>query len=122
MQVDDNLDESDVAKIHPGLVATFTVDALPNITFHARIDQVRKNATNISNVITYDATMPILDPDTRLFPGMTANVRLVTSTHSNVLAVPSGALRFKPQKFDAAKGQQYVFTLDGKNNPVAHKV
>jgi HlyD family secretion protein len=101
MQVDADIDESEVAKVHAGQLAQFTVDALPGRPFEAVIRQVRESATNIQNVITYDAVMDVPNPDLLLLPGMTANIRIPVQVRENVLRVPNGALRFKP---DDGKG------------------
>ena len=42
MQVDADIDEADVAKVHVGQVAQFTVDAMPTRTFEAVVRQVRE--------------------------------------------------------------------------------
>ena len=96
MQVDADIDESDVAKVHVGQIAQFTVDALPNRTFDATVRQVRESATNIQNVITYDAVMDVPNPDLLLLPGMTANIRIPVQVRENVLRVPNSAIRYKP--------------------------
>ena len=96
MQVDADVDESEVAKVHAGQVAQFTVDAMPTRTFEATIRQVRESATNIQNVITYDAVMDVPNPDLLLLPGMTANIRIPVQVRENVMRVPNGALRYKP--------------------------
>jgi HlyD family secretion protein len=96
MQVDADIDEADVSKVHVGQVAQFTVDALPTRPFEAVVRQVRKSATNIQNVITYDAVMDVPNPNLELLPGMTANIRIPVQVRENALRVPNGALRFKP--------------------------
>jgi len=96
MQVDADIDESEVAKVHPGQVAQFTVDAMPTRMFEAVIRQVRESATNIQNVITYDAVMDVPNPDMMLLPGMTANIRIPVQVRENVLRVPNSAIRYKP--------------------------
>ena len=96
MQVDADIDESEVAKVHAGQVAQFTVDAMPTRMFEAVVRQVRESATNIQNVITYDAVMDVPNPDLLLLPGMTANIRIPVQVRENVLRVPNGSLRFKP--------------------------
>jgi HlyD family secretion protein len=47
-------------------------------------------------VITYDAVIEVGNPDLKLFPGMTANVTILTQRAENVLKVPNAALRFRP--------------------------
>ena len=57
MQVDASIDEADVGRIQPGQKASFTVDAFPGQNFEGEVRQVRKAATNVSNVVTYVAVV-----------------------------------------------------------------
>jgi HlyD family secretion protein len=100
MQVDADIDESEVAKVHAGQVAQFTVDAMPTRTFQAVIRQVRQSATNVQNVITYDAVMDVPNPDLVLLPGMTANTRIPVQVREDVLRVSNSAMRYKPSVVD----------------------
>ena len=95
MEVDAAIDEADVGRIRSGQKATFTVDAFPGQTFEGVVDQVRKAATNVANVVTYVAVVRFSNPDGRLLPGMTANVRVVTDTRDSVLKLPNAALRVR---------------------------
>jgi len=104
MQVDASIDEADVGRIKPGQKATFTVDAFPGRTFEGQVRQVRKAATNVSNVITYIAVVGFANGDSRLLPGMTANVRVVTDQRENVLKVPNAALRVRLPGPEAGNG------------------
>lgn len=84
-------------------VATFTVDAFPGQVFRGRVSQIREAPINVQNVITYDVVIAVSNPDLKLFPGMTANVKILIDRHNNVLRVPNAALRFKPT--DAGPGR-----------------
>jgi HlyD family secretion protein len=96
MQVYANTDESDVGMIHTGQVVTFKVDAFPKDSFTGRVSQVRLNATTVQNVVTYNTIIDFDNPDLKLFPGMTAYITLPVAEAPNVLRVPNGALRYKP--------------------------
>jgi HlyD family secretion protein len=96
MQVDTNVDESDVGHVKLGQSANFTVDAYPGMTFPGRVAQIRQAPINVQNVITYDVVVQVDNPDLKLFPGMTANVRVVTGSAPQALRVPVAALRFHP--------------------------
>jgi HlyD family secretion protein len=100
MQVDTAIDEAEIGRIKVGQDATFTVDAFPGRNFSGKVRQVRKAATNVSNVITYIAVVSARNDDLSLFPGMTANVRIVTDRRESALKVPNAALRFKPAGYD----------------------
>ncbi|PZO11516.1 MAG: efflux RND transporter periplasmic adaptor subunit [Burkholderiales bacterium] len=95
MQVDASVDEADVGRIQAGQKASFTVDAFPGQTFDGQVRQVRKAATNVSNVVTYVAVVGFANTSGRLLPGMTANVRVVTESREAVLKVPNAALRVR---------------------------
>jgi HlyD family secretion protein len=98
MHVDTNIDESDISRVQEGQEATFTVDAFPGQTFHGGVKQVRRSPVNVQNVISYTVVIEVANPDLKLFPGMTANVRLVTERVENALKIPSAALRFRPSE------------------------
>jgi HlyD family secretion protein len=99
MQVDTNVDEADIGRVRVGHPATFTVDAYPDETFGGKVVQIRQAAMNVQNVITYDAVIAVSNPDLKLFPGMTANVKILVDRRENVLKIPNAALRFRPPDF-----------------------
>ena len=96
MQVYAKTDESDVGQIRSGQKITFKVDAYPRETFTGTVSQVRMNSTVVQNVVTYDTIIDFNNPELKLFPGMTAYVSIPVATAANVLKVPNGALRYKP--------------------------
>ena len=96
MQVDTSIDESEVGRVRVGQEATFTVDSFPGRTFRGNVAQVRKAAQVVQNVVTYIAVIRTSNPELHLFPGMTANVRVIVDNRDNVLKVPNAALRFRP--------------------------
>ncbi|HEV7507016.1 MAG TPA: efflux RND transporter periplasmic adaptor subunit [Thermoanaerobaculia bacterium] len=97
MQVQADVDQSDIGQIKAGEVARFTVDAYPDQEFRGQIAQVRLNATVTQNVITYPVIIEVGNPEGKLRPSMTANVTIEVSTVRGVLRVPNAALRFRPE-------------------------
>jgi HlyD family secretion protein len=96
MQVQADVDESDIGRVRVGEPAHFTVDAFPEREFTARVSQVRLNATVNQNVVTYPVIIEVANPDGELRPSMTANVTIDVATVKNTLRVPNAALRFRP--------------------------
>src|SRR5439155_17703754 len=101
MQVNTNIDEADVGTIKPRMDATFTVDAYPGEVFRGTISQVRLAPTTIQNVVTYNAIIDVPNPQLKLKPGMTSNVKIVIESVEDVLKIPNAALRFRPDFSDA---------------------
>ena len=97
MQVQADVDQSDIGQIRVGELAHFNVDAYPDQEFRGEISQVRLNATITQNVITYPVIIAVPNPDGKLRPSMTANVTIDVATVKDVLRVPNSALRFKPE-------------------------
>jgi HlyD family secretion protein len=96
MQVQADVDQSDISRVASGQTARFTVDAYPEETFVGAISQIRLNATQNQNVITYPVIIDVPNPDGRLKPKMTADVVVEVAKVADVLRVPNAALRFKP--------------------------
>lgn len=96
IQIETKVDEADIGSVKDTSRATFTVDAYPDRTFKGNVAQVRINGSTSSNVVTYSVMVQADNPDEMLLPGMTANVKIITSERSNVLRVPAAALRFRP--------------------------
>ncbi|MEA2327327.1 MAG: HlyD family secretion protein, partial [Thermoanaerobaculia bacterium] len=96
MQVQADVDQSDIGRIAVGQPARFTVDSYPDQEFRGRISQIRLNATVSQNVVTYPVIIEVPNPDEKLRPKMTANVTIDVAQVRDVLRIPNGALRFKP--------------------------
>jgi HlyD family secretion protein len=95
MQVNTNVDEADIGRVRVGQEATFTVDAYAGEVFKGTVVQIRKAPINVQNVVTYDVVIAVSNQDLRLFPGMTANVRILVDRRENALKVANAALRFR---------------------------
>jgi HlyD family secretion protein len=51
----------------------------------------------LQNVVTYTVVIAADNQLSRLLPGMTANVEIITGEHPGVVVVPNDALRFQPR-------------------------
>ena len=102
MQVDANVSESDIGGVEEGNPASFTVDAFPKRTFDGRVSQVRQSPQTVQNVVTYDLVVSADNSSFTLRPGMTAATRIVPDSRSDVIRVPSQALRYGPSSISAS--------------------
>lgn len=128
MQVVADVDEADIGNVTGGARVTFTVDAFPNDTFSGTVTQVRQEATETDNVVTYEVVISARNDDLKLKPGLTANVTIYTTEMQGVLSVSNKALRFTPvketvgnKKIVDCNGTSKVWTLEG-DKLVAHAV
>jgi HlyD family secretion protein len=115
MQVQADVDQSDIGRVHVDQVARFTVDAYPEEEFPGKISQIRYNAQVNQNVVTYPVILEVSNPEGRLRPKMTANVTIEVDKVANVLRVPNAALRFKPPVAEGDKGSEKAARGNGGN-------
>lgn len=129
MRVIADIDEADIGSVKEGQNVTFTVDAFPNDVFHGNVTQVRQEATEENNVVTYEVVISAPNKELKLKPGLTANVTVNTLERTDVLSVRSKALRFTPAedilgksyKIVDCNGKNKLWTLEG-NTLKAHNV
>ena len=100
MQVIADVDEADIGGVKEGQRVAFTVDAYPNDTFEGTVTQVRLEATEESNVVTYEVVISAHNPDLKLKPGLTANITIYIAERRNVVNIPVKALHFMPDPPD----------------------
>ncbi|HTO83035.1 MAG TPA: efflux RND transporter periplasmic adaptor subunit [Methylomirabilota bacterium] len=114
-----NVDEADVGGIADGQAVTFTVDAHPGEAFSGQIADIHVSPEVVQNVVTYTAVIAAANPDLKLLPGMTANVRITLQNADAALKVPNAALRFQPDGAPAkpAGTAARVWVLSAKGQP-----
>lgn len=90
------VNETDIGRLHPGQPVTFTVTTFPNETFKGRVGKIRLNASMTQNVVTYTVEVVADNPQGRLLPYLTADVKFELERHDHVLMVPNEALEWTP--------------------------
>jgi HlyD family secretion protein len=105
MQVETSVDEADIGRIQVNQRTAFTVDAFPGQEFAGRVKQIRKAPLTVQNVVTYTVVISAENPELRLFPGMTANVKIFVDERPAAVKVPNSALRFRMADEEASKNQ-----------------
>ncbi|PIQ21913.1 MAG: efflux transporter periplasmic adaptor subunit [Cytophagales bacterium CG18_big_fil_WC_8_21_14_2_50_42_9] len=116
MQVEADVDEADIGQVKEGQRVMFTVDAYPNDSFTGSVVQIRKNAQEESNVVTYQVIIEAGNPDGKLMPGLTASTSIVTEEVKDVLTIEAGALRFEPTA-EVLQAYYKKVGLEAKNKP-----
>jgi HlyD family secretion protein len=96
MQILASVDESDIGQIKDNQPVQFTVQSYPGQQFSGTVKQVRLQSTTTDNVVNYTAVVAVKNDGGKLLPGMTATVQFTTASATDVLTVPSAALRIKP--------------------------
>ena len=114
MQIQTQVDESDIGQVKVGQKVTFTVDAYPAKTFSGIVSNVSQKANVVSSVVYYSVLVDVDAAENLLKPTMTARVSINVAESNNTLMVPLSAVK-------SNNGEKYVVVVrNGKtqNTPV----
>jgi len=103
VQVRTLVDETDIGKVQPGLLATITVDAYPNRPFEGSVLKIEPQASVQQNVTMFPVLVRIANPGHLLKPGMNTEVEIHVGRRDNVIAIPNAALRTQRDVASAAQ-------------------
>lgn len=112
-EIEANIPEADIAKVHVGNSANVTLDAYPDINFEAKITSVDPAETIVEGVATYKVTLQLVSEDGKIKSGMTANIDILAEKKENVLSVPQRAITTR-------NGDKFVTIL--KNDDATEEV
>ena len=121
LELDVNVDETDVGLVAVGQKATFTVGAYLNRRYPATVTRVAYGSTKTDNVVTYTTELEVDNQDMTLRPGMTATATVQTSERQPSLLVPNTALRFTPSGA-AAPGAPAAPAASGGSGGIVSKL
>jgi len=96
MELQVDIDESDIGRTAVGNAAIFTVEAYDERTFPAEISEIRFAPKTVDGVVTYKAVLTIDNADLLLRPGMTATADITVADIADALTMPNAALRYAP--------------------------
>jgi HlyD family secretion protein len=99
MEIEADVDETDIGRIQVGQEVRFTVEAYPDRVFEGTARQVQLNPQTIQNVVHYNVVVDAPNEDYLLLPGMTATVDFIIYRSEDALLVPNSALDLGPEEF-----------------------
>lgn len=101
IQVEVQVDETDVVRLHIADSVEVTIDAFPDTTFIGRVTKVSDSAilTGASSIaaqsdraVDYEVEVTLANPPSDVRPDLSATARIVTDTRKQALAIPIIAL------------------------------
>ena len=93
LTVQAQVDETDIAQIKINTPAMIVLDAYPKQPISARVDKLAFDSTTTNNVTTYAIDVKPDKTPEFMRSGMTANVTFSVQSKTNILVVPSEALK-----------------------------
>ncbi len=111
IQVEAKVDEADIGVVREGQQVSFKVDAYPGEEFHGTVDQIRMEPQMNNNVVTYVVIIKAENPEEKLFPGMTASVRIDVKSDTG-LCLPIYATQLRVDEATLADLRRQGYTID----------
>lgn len=87
------VDETDIAKIKLKQKAKITLDAYPEESLEASVDQIAFDAKTVNNVTTYIVDVLPFEAPVYMRSGMTANVTFNVESKKDIIVVPTEAIK-----------------------------
>ena len=94
-KVKTTINEVDRSKVYVGMPVIVRMDAMPELTFSAKVEKIGLLCRQYSNNDyrkVFDVTVKIDSSDLRLKPGMTASCQMIAKDLHDVLYVPNECL------------------------------
>lgn len=112
MQVEAEVDETDVVAIRPGQEVRITVDAMPDTAFRGVVTSIAASAqTGIAQgaetATNFLVKTLFSDDIPSLRPGMTADVEVTTAKHEEALTIPLASLVARDRRTLERQKKQY---------------
>ena len=105
--------EGDIGGVKVGQPATVTIDAISGLELAAHVAAISANATDSSDVVSYEVTLKLDQTDSLVRSGMSASAEVIVAQASGV-TLPNGAV--------SGSGSEGAVTLDQDGRRVQREV
>jgi len=100
LEVEIDVDETDIAPVQVGQEVNISLDALPDITLLGKVINIAATADTSSGVVLYPVTIQLTETPENLSvrPGMTVEVEIIVTRQEDALIVPLRAIQSEARK------------------------
>ena len=112
MIINAHVNQADVPRIFVTQQVEVTIEAVAGLQVTGVVERIAPQATIKNNIKGFAARIKIQNPDQRIRPGMTANVKIPVACADNVVAVPLAAV-FTERNPETSSPERYVYVQSG---------
>ncbi|MGV3771308.1 MAG: efflux RND transporter periplasmic adaptor subunit [Verrucomicrobiales bacterium] len=112
MVINAHINQADITRLKQNMEVSVSVEAVPGLMITGLVERIAPQATIKNNIKGFAARILLKDPDRRIRPGMTANIRIPVASADDVLAVPLAAV-FTERNPETFKTERYVLVQTG---------
>jgi RND family efflux transporter MFP subunit len=108
MIINAHVNQADVPRLRVEQQVEVIIEAVTGLSATGIVERIAPQATIKNNIKGFAARIRIESPDSRVRPGMTANIKIPVAAAANVLAVPLGAV-FTERNQETGVQERYVY-------------
>src|SRR6266699_1183660 len=108
MVINAHINQADVTRLKIGQQVEVQVEAVAGLKVTGTVERIAPQATIKNNIKGFAARILLKDIDSRVRPGMTANVQIPVASADNVVAAPLAAV-FTETNPETGHTERYVF-------------
>lgn len=107
-----HVNQADVPRLKVGQTVEVVVEAVAGLSVTGVVERIAPQATFKNNLKGFAARVLLKNPDRRVRPGMTANVKIPVDSAANVVAVPVVAV-FTEKNEETGERERFVYVKQG---------
>jgi len=112
------LSESDIANVKVGNKATLIFDAIEDLAMTGRVVEVDSTGTTSSGVVSYGFEIALDTDNDSVKPGMSVSATIITDSKSDVLTIPTTALKSNDDGTYYVQILEKTYDLTDKTNSI----
>ena len=112
------LSESDIANVKVGNKATLIFDAIEDLAMTGRVVEVDSTGTTSSRVVSYGFEIALDTDNDSVKPGMSVSATIITDSKSDVLTIPTTALKSNDDGTYYVQILEKTYDLTDKTNSI----
>jgi HlyD family secretion protein len=108
MIINAHINQADVARLSPKQEVDVQVEAVAGLKMVGKVERIAPQATIKNNIKGFSVRILLQNVDTRVRPGMTANIQIPVAAAEDVVAVPLAAV-FTERNSDTQQMERFVY-------------
>ena len=113
MIINAHINQADVPRLKVDQRVEVSVEAVLGLVVTGIVERIAPQATIRNNIKGFAARIRIENPDDRIRPGMTANIKIPVASAQNVVAVPLAAVFTEKPSPTSTERERYAFVVHG---------
>jgi HlyD family secretion protein len=113
MVINAHVNQADVPRLKGEQTVEVAVEAVAGLKVTGVVERIAPQATIKNNIKGFAARIALKNPDPRVRPGMTANIKIPVASAENVMAVPLAAV-FTEKNQETGQYERFVYVVQSE--------